>query len=433
MNDTHNFSRIERAIEALSRGDMIIVVDDFERENEGDLVAAAETAGPETINFMATHGRGLICQPITADRAKELDLPLMVSRQSDPHSTAFTVSVDHISSTTGISAHERARTVQAVVTAQSGPDDLVRPGHIFPLIAREGGVYTRKGHTEAAVDLARLAGRSPSGVICEIMNDDGTMARVPELEQFSQDYGLPMISVEELVDYRDAIGDVELQLKSESRLPTEYGNFSITVYTSADPALRELILLESAGRAEGRAEGRVEAESEEKTEGSGESNAEKTSFSAAAPLVRLHSECMTGEALGSLRCDCGPQLRTALSRIGREGGALLYLKQEGRGIGLAEKIRAYALQDQGADTVEANLALGHQADGRRFGAAAAVLKARGYRSVRLLTNNPRKEAALRNAGITIEQREKLIEGVGKENLHYLQTKAHKFGHILEGV
>ncbi|MDZ7794458.1 MAG: 3,4-dihydroxy-2-butanone-4-phosphate synthase [Spirochaetia bacterium] len=398
----NNFEGITRALEALERGEMIIVVDDFERENEGDLIAVAEKATSETINFMATYGRGLICQPITAERAAELELPLMTDRSSDPHGTAFTVSVDHTSSSTGISAHERARTVNALAEAGTTDKDLQRPGHIFPLIAKDGGVFERKGHTEAAVDLARLSGHSPSGVICEIMNDDGSMARVPDLERFAERHGLLMVSVEELIRYRDAVGDVKVTLQSESALPTEYGEFRIMTYISEDPASGDMVLLESTRPTK-------------------------------SPVVRIHSECATGEIFGSVRCECGPQLQTALTRIGSEGGALVYLKQEGRGIGLAEKIKAYALQDAGADTVEANLALGHAADARRFGAAAAVLKQRGYSSVRLLTNNPEKEQALRNIGIHIENRENLVVGVRPENLRYLTTKIEKFGHTLEGV
>lgn len=398
----NSFERITAALKALGRGEMIIVVDDYERENEGDLIAPAEKATPETINFMAAYGRGLICQPITAERAAELELPPMTARSSDPHGTAFTVSVDHISSTTGISAHERARTVNALAAAGTTAADLRRPGHIFPLIAKDGGVFERKGHTEAAVDLARLSGHTPSGVICEIMNADGSMARVPDLERFAERHGLLMVSVEELISYRDAIGDVKLTLQSESALPTEYGGFRIMAYSSEDPAVGEMVVLESTQQTD-------------------------------SPVVRIHSECATGEIFGSVRCECGPQLQTALARIGREGGAVVYLKQEGRGIGLAEKIKAYALQDAGADTVEANLALGHAADARRFGAAAAVLKQRGYTSVRLLTNNPEKEQALRNIGIHIETRENLVVGVRPENLRYLTTKIEKFGHTLEGV
>ncbi|MCF7929133.1 MAG: 3,4-dihydroxy-2-butanone-4-phosphate synthase [Spirochaetales bacterium] len=402
MNKVGVFQRIEKALEALARGELIIVVDDFTRENEGDLVAIAEKAEPRTINFMATYGRGLICQPISAERADALRLPLMAPGESDNHHTAFTVSVDHADSSTGISAFERARTVKALADPNTGAADFIRPGHIFPLIAREGGVFSRRGHTEAAVDLARLAGFSPSGVICEIMKDDGTMARIPELERFAQKHHLQMISVDELLQYRDATGDAATTLHSRSSLPTDYGLFQISSYTSEDPAVREIVVLES----------------EKKT---------------STPLIRIHSECATGEVFGSLRCDCGPQLKAALTRIGKEGGALVYLKQEGRGIGLTEKIRAYELQDQGADTVEANLALGHEADERRFGAAAALLREMGYKSVRLLTNNPQKEQALKNAGIQITEREGLIEGVCRENIRYLQTKAQKLGHMLEGV
>lgn len=406
MNTQGFTERVEAGLGQLARGGIVIVVDDFDRENEGDLIALADGLTPETVTFLATYGRGLICQPITAVRAEELDLPLMVSRITDPHRTAFTVTVDHKSSTTGISAHERAQTIRSLVDSETRPDDLLRPGHIFPLIARPGGVLERRGHTETVVDLARLAGSSPSGILCEIMKDDGTMARLPDLEAFASEHGLPILSVEDVVRYRDAIGDVPVTLESESELPTEFGHFRIAAYTSADPAARELVVLER----------RTERASADRT-----------------PLVRLHSECLTGEVFGSHRCDCGPQLETALQRIAAEGGALVYLRQEGRGIGLAEKIRAYALQDQGMDTVEANLALGHPADGRRFGAAAAVLRDRGYHEVRLLTNNPEKEAALANAGIHVADREDLSVGVTEVNRSYLQTKVAKLGHVLQGV
>lgn len=407
--------RVEAALAQLAAGGVVVVVDDFGRENEGDLIAVSELTTEETVNFMVTHARGMVCQPITAERARELELPLMVSRVTDPHRTAFTVTVDHRDSTTGISAGERARTIRSLTEAETKPEDLRRPGHIFPLIAKEGGVFERRGHTEAAVDMARLAGCSPSGIVCEIMNEDGSMARLAELELFATEHGLPLLSVEDLVRYRDAIGDVPVERLSESRLPTEFGEFRVSVYHSGDPAAEDLILLES--------DGEVGAEGEPGADGE----------SAGTPLLRLHSECLTGEAFGSRRCDCGPQLATSLERIGREGGALVYLRQEGRGIGLAEKIRAYALQDGGMDTVEANLALGHQADGRRFGAAAAVLRSRGYREVRLLTNNPEKEASLRRAGIRVVERETLSVGITPENRSYLQTKISKFGHALQGV
>jgi 3,4-dihydroxy 2-butanone 4-phosphate synthase/GTP cyclohydrolase II len=315
--------------------------------------------------------------------------------------------VDHVEATTGISAHERAATIRAVVSPLAGPLDFTRPGHVFPLVGRDGGVFARRGHTEAAIDLARLAGFRPSGVICEIMSDDGSMARLAELDRVAERHGLPMLSVEDLVRYRDAVGDVRVWPHSSSRLPSVHGELTVSTYSSEDPASGDIVLLESAG-------------------GEGQDPAE-------APLVRIHSECLTGEAFSSTRCDCGPQLATALERIGREGGALVYLKQEGRGIGLVEKIRAYALQDEGMDTVEANLALGHEADGRRFGAAAAVLREAGYDRLRLLTNNPEKVRAVRDAGIEVRRREDLTVGIGRENRRYLATKIARFGHVIQGV
>ena len=404
---THETStrRVERALERLATGGIAIVVDDFNRENEGDFVAVSELATHETINFMATHGRGLICQPITTARAESLDLPAMADRNTDYNGTAFTVSVDHASCTTGISAYERAVTVRALVDPATTPPDLKRPGHIFPLVAQARGVFDRRGHTEASVDLARLAGFEPSGVICEIMNEDGSMARLPELEEVAERHDLPVLSVEDVVQYRDAIGDVHVRRHSTAELPTRNGDFRISTYTSEDPASGEIVLLESS---------RPPADGE-------------------TPLVRLHSECLTGEAFASARCDCGPQLDTALERIGRDGGGLVYLKQEGRGIGLIEKIRAYALQDEGMDTVEANLALGHQADGRRFGAAAAVLREAGYSRVRLLTNNPEKVRAVEASGIVVVDREDLTVGITHANRPYLATKIAKFGHVIQGV
>jgi len=418
INDTSEIkTRVESALSALSKGKVIIVVDDYARENEGDLVAIAEKTTPETINFMATHGRGLVCQPITAEKAKHIDLPLMVSDQTDTHNTAFTVSVDHKSSTTGISAYERAQTVKTLAAADAQANDFVKPGHIFPLIARDGGVFERKGHTEAAADLARLSGNTPSGVICEIMKDNGTMARLPDLEVFAGKHGLQIISVEDIVQYRDAIGDASITMHSTSALPTEYGNFTIYTYTSSDPAVKEIIVLEK----------KAPDTRDETIPGLLGKHHKDT------PVVRIHSECMTGEVFGSLRCDCGPQLQAALEKIGQDGGALVYLKQEGRGIGLIDKIRAYALQDNGADTVEANIELGHDADKRRFGAAAAVLRERGYSGIRLLTNNPEKEQAVKKAGIDVIKRETIIKGVCNENIKYLQTKHTKLGHFLEGV
>ncbi|WP_245874147.1 3,4-dihydroxy-2-butanone-4-phosphate synthase [Alkalispirochaeta sphaeroplastigenens] len=391
-----------RAIDVIRTGGMILVRDNEDRENEGDLVCAAEHATEDLIAFMAVHGRGLICQPLTEAIAARLELGPMAPVNTDGLSTAFTVSVDARQGvTTGISAADRARTIAAVIDPGTTPGDLRRPGHVFPLVAREGGVLVRPGHTEAAVDLARLAGLVPSGVICEVLNDDGTMARGPDLEALSRRFDLPLISVADLIAYRDAVGDIALEPSSQALLPTDFGDFRVRAFRTADPATPEVLLLEHPGE-----------------EPSGD-----------PPLVRVHSECLTGEALHSHRCDCGPQLQNALGQIARQGGALVYLRQEGRGIGLFEKIRAYTLQDQGLDTIEANLALGHQADLRRFGAAAAVLRQGGYGRVRLLTNNPEKQAALRAGGIEVTERIPLLTGQTKHNQAYLRTKFEEMGHL----
>lgn len=396
--------RIEAALEELRNGRMIIVRDDPGRENEGDLVCAAQHVTAEHITMMAVYGRGLICHAITRETAQRLGLDPMERENTDPHSTAFTVSVDAREGiTTGISAEDRARTVQILADPSSSPGDLRRPGHLFPLVARDGGVLERRGHTEAAVDLARLAGLHPSGVICEIMNDDGTMACGAELEEFARRHNLLLVSVEDLIAYRDAVGDVSVTESSAAQLPTPEGVFSVTAFQTGDPASREVLLLEHPGEG----------------------------ISDDPPVVRLHSECLTGEAFHSLRCDCGPQLRDALRHIAAEGGALVYLRQEGRGIGLFEKIRAYTLQDQGMDTVEANEALGHPVDLRRFGVAAAILRHRGYATVRLMTNNPEKVAALERAGITVRARLPLHTGHTRENQHYIRTKEVRLGHYRE--
>jgi 3,4-dihydroxy 2-butanone 4-phosphate synthase/GTP cyclohydrolase II len=394
-----SIDRVERALAELRAGRLIIVTDDTERENEGDLVGVSELVSADSVNFMVTHARGLVCVTLSSGEAARLNLGPMAPDLEDKHRTAFTVSIDAATSTTGISAAERAETISMLASPGSAPEDFVRPGHIFPLVARAGGVFARRGHTEAATDLARLAGFRPSGYICEIMNPDGSMARADDLEGFAATHGLLIVTVNDLVAYRDARGDVGLTLVSESELPIEHGDFEISVYRSEDPACPEIIILERGG--------------------------------AGTPLVRLHSECLTGEAFGSRRCDCGPQLDRALEQIGKEGGALVYLRQEGRGIGLAEKIKAYALQDRGMDTVDANLALGHPADGRRFGAAAAVLRARGYDRLRLLTNNPEKESSLKRTGIEISERIPLEVAPTKDSGLYLKTKRQRFGHLLE--
>lgn len=397
------FLEVEQAVERIRKGGMILVRDNEGRENEGDLVCAAELVTPEMIAFMAVHARGLICQSITASAARRLELPAQAPVNTESNSTAFTVSVDAAEGiTTGISAADRARTAAILADPEAQPAQLVRPGHLFPIVAREGGVFERQGHTEASVDLARLAGLAPSGIICEVLNDDGTMARGEELEELSSRWGMPLITVEQILAYRDALGDVPLEESSPARLPTEHGTFEMRVYRSADPETAELALLEHSG-------------SDEHEEH--------------LPLVRLHSECLTGEALHSERCDCGAQLDRAMERIAAEGGAIVYLRQEGRGIGLFEKIRAYALQDRGMDTLEANLALGHQGDHRRYGAAARILKERGYTRVRVMTNNPEKITALSRIGIEVVERVPLHVGHGEGNAFYLETKYQRMGHI----
>jgi 3,4-dihydroxy 2-butanone 4-phosphate synthase / GTP cyclohydrolase II len=412
---------VATAIDDFRRGHFLIVVDDEDRENEGDLVIAAEFATPDAINFMAREGRGLICAAMSGERVDRLGLPLMVPAEANKSGfgTAFTVSVEaRHGVTTGISAHDRARTIAVLINPQSTPADLVQPGHVFPLRARDGGVLERRGQTEAGVDLARLAGLTPAAVICEIMAPDGSMARLPLLREFGARHGIRLISVAALADYRRQIQGAgpatgaragnhapselhsTVQRVATADLPTVYGRFQVTAYR--DCRLQEHLLISR-----------------------GDLSAAK------APLVRLHSECLTGDVLGSLRCDCGQQLQLALQRIAAEGrGALLYLRQEGRGIGLANKIRAYALQDQGLDTVEANTHLNFPPDARTYAAAAAILLDAGVTAVRLMTNNPQKVESLVACGIQVVAREPHLAVTQKENRHYLRTKALKLGHIL---
>lgn len=394
------FNTIEEAIEDIRAGKMVVVVDDEDRENEGDLVMAAEKVTPEAVNFMATYGRGLICMPITNQRADELDLPLMVSHNTDKHGTAFTVSVDHKDTTTGISAFERAQTIKAILDPGTRPEDLRRPGHIFPLRAREGGVLRRAGHTEAAVDLARLAGLYPAGVICEIMKEDGTMARVPELMEFCRKHNLKIITIADLIKYRRRTEKLVRKV-DEASLPTKYGEFTAVAYESILDGQGHLALVKGDLS-------RVEA-----------------------PLVRVHSECLTGDVFGSRRCDCGEQLARAMEMIAKEGvGVLLYMRQEGRGIGLLNKIRAYKLQDQGKDTVEANEALGFPPDLRDYGIGAQILADLGLKKIRLLTNNPRKIAGLEGHGLQVVARIPIEIRPQKYNQFYLITKKKKLGHLL---
>ncbi len=394
------FCTVEEAIAEIRAGRFIIILDDENRENEGDLMMAAENVTPEAINFMARFGRGLICMPMTAQRLRELDVPLMTSQNTESMGTAFTVSVDaRINTTTGISAFDRATTVHALIDPNTGRSDLVTPGHLFPLQAKEGGVLRRTGHTEACVDLARLAGLQPAGVIVEIMNDDGTMARLPELELFAQEHGLKMLTIESLIRYRMQYEKLISRI-SEVIMPTAYGDFRAVGYESILDGQCHIALV--AGDP-----------------------------SCPDALVRVHSECLTGDVFSSKRCDCGEQLRRAQQLIAENGnGVLLYMRQEGRGIGLANKLRAYALQDGGSDTVEANHKLGYPADLRDYGIGAQILVDLGIKEMRLLTNNPRKVIGLEGYGLKIAERVPLEVEPNNVNRRYLETKRDKMHHLL---
>jgi 3,4-dihydroxy 2-butanone 4-phosphate synthase/GTP cyclohydrolase II len=398
------FASIEEATAAIRAGHMIIVVDDEDRENEGDLTMAAAKVTPQAVNFMAKHGRGLICLAMMPERLKHLDIPLEASNRASRRDTAFCVSIDaHDGTSTGISAADRAKTIKVAIDPEATQDDLARPGHVFPLRARTGGVLVRSGHTEAAVDLARIAGLAPAGVICEIMNEDGTMARVPELTKFAKKHGLLMITIADLIRYRMQTERL-VRKAAIADLPTEHGAFRIHAYESNLDNETHVALVR----------GEI---------GDGHDL-----------LVRVHSKCLTGDVFHSARCDCGPQLDTALERIAKEGrGILLYLNQEGRGIGLANKIRAYELQDQGLDTVEANERLGFKADQRDYGIGAQILSDLGVKTMRLLTNNPRKFVGLQGYGLAVSDAVPLEIPASDHTRKYLKTKKDKLGHKLSSV
>ena len=403
MSDSITLSTIPDLLAELRAGRPVILVDDENRENEGDLLMPAATATPQWVNFMAREGRGLICVTLTPERARRLDLTPMVGagaygQGTDPNGTAFTVSVDHRSNSTGISAYDRAATIAALLDETSQPTDFRRPGHIFPLVARAGGVLRRAGHTEAGCDLARLAGFAPVGVICEIMGDDGEMSRLPDLLAFGGKHGLKVGSIEALIAYRME-HDPFMEKVAEAQLPTRFGDFRIVGFQDTLSGAEHVALVM----------GEVAPE---------------------PLLVRVHSECLTGDAFHSLRCDCGPQLDAALQAIAEEGrGAVIYLRQEGRGIGLLNKIRAYALQDGGADTVDANLQLGLPADARDFGIGAQMLHLLGARKLRIMTNNPRKLHSLSGFGLEVVERVPLHVGEDPHNAGYLRTKREKLGHL----
>ncbi|MCY8933499.1 bifunctional 3,4-dihydroxy-2-butanone-4-phosphate synthase/GTP cyclohydrolase II [Bacillus atrophaeus] len=395
------FHPIEEALDALKKGEVIIVVDDEDRENEGDFVALAEHATPEVINFMATHGRGLICTPLEENIANKLDLHPMVDHNTDSHHTAFTVSIDHRLTKTGISAQERSLTVKALLDSQAVPTDFQRPGHIFPLIAKKGGVLKRAGHTEAAIDLAKACGSQGAGVICEIMNEDGTMARVPELIEIAKQHQLKMITIKALIEYRYNLTTL-VEREVQISLPTDFGTFKVYGYTNEIDCKEHVALVMG-----------------------------EEPFDEEPVLVRVHSECLTGDVFASHRCDCGPQLHAALAQISEAGrGVLLYLRQEGRGIGLINKLKAYKLQEEGYDTVEANEALGFLPDLRNYGIGAQILRDLGVREMKLLTNNPRKIAGLEGYGLQIAERVPLQMKAKEHNKKYLETKMDKLGHLL---
>jgi 3,4-dihydroxy 2-butanone 4-phosphate synthase/GTP cyclohydrolase II len=396
---------VPEALETIRQGKMIIIVDDEDRENEGDLMIASEKVTPEAVNFMATHGRGLICVSLSQERSDDLELPLMVGRNTSNFETPFTVSVDAIKgTTTGISAFDRAITIKCLIDPGAKPSDLARPGHIFPLRAQNGGVLVRAGQTEASFDLAKIAGLAPSGVICEIMNEDGTMARMPDLEKFSEKFDIPIITIEEIIKYRIQ-EETLVELEAEASLPTQWGEFTIKGFVDHINNESHVALVY------------------------GDINTNEP------VLVRVHSQCLTGDTFGSLKCDCGDQLHVAMQMIaGEKRGVVLYLlNQEGRGIGLVNKIKAYKLQENGFDTVEANLELGFKEDQRDYGIGAQILRSMGLKKLRLLTNNPTKYIALSGYGLEIVERVPMEVEYSKECLHYMKTKKDKMGHLLQAV
>lgn len=404
-----SLNSIEEILQDFKQGKMVIVVDDEDRENEGDLVIAAEFANAEHINFMAKYGRGLLCVPMEEERLNQLQISPMAQTekisQNDPYATAWMISVDAKEGvTTGISAHDRARTISKLISPDARPSDFSRPGHSFPLRARKGGVLVRAGHTEASVDMARLAGLYPAGVICEIMNEDGTMSRLPDLIAFSKKHGLKICSIESLIEYRRRT-EVLVRRIAETKLPTAFGEFKMLLYESILDGMQNIALC--MGMDEAAKEGE-------------------------AVLVRVHSECLTGDVFGSLRCDCGSQLKKAMELVSAEKrGVILYMKQEGRGIGLANKLKAYALQDSGLDTVEANEALGFAPDLRDYGIGAQILSDLGIKKIRLLTNNPRKIVGLEGYGLHIAERVPIHTERSEANRRYLKTKKEKLGHLLD--